>query len=1050
MRIIKPDGIVRSAAATNSADGNSEYLLNLRPVDGTWRVMGEKESYLHEYLPADASARKVYIHQTSVCKNLILLRVVDEQTAALEWTTIIEQTTPDEEEDEDEEYDETGTEQPEVASVWKTLLQFEAHTDNTADLMKVCMVGIGNYLSVNTPALHTFLFNTDDYETVSMEDVAAPPVCYAVEGRYTDHGTPLTDLTVKVRGADKGGCYFREYVTDQYAEDLLTGTSQDCVGMQMGSASSPKRWGDLTYDASAVKELLTTLAGEYKQMQTASDEYREGYVLVCAAWQLADGSVVSPSEPVLLHLGCEQIAQDFERQLGRSFNPALDLDVYYNRDKIAIKYFAASDISSDSDVSATLSCYVRRQWVQRLLFSRPSVTGLPAVCQKVVYYVSAPLSMYDVENADFDYLHTIYHYDVLTSTQGLTEGGASAKRYFRLNMKRSQTDQEGLPQTLPSRQWLADVLLYKAVEFDLTDSQDAEPKAVNFDTLQAGDVLKVDSNGRTTYSCGGMMTHCRRLHIFDYTLHYSGTMLTQSALSPMALGWKYQYTDTWLNENVCQRSVVATASGSCYWRHGLQSVTSQPLYAVFRLNLGAVYAYHYCLLTAAVTYVKADGSSFCLLPPVLSFPDSRADSCTLCWQQADGTWGQVSVPMYASSAYNFSFALNLQSADNVLSFAAPCVVPSVSAVEAGVPALWKTLSGQTLDRLVTDVSGSYAEAAEQVHGGMKVSLVDNPQVFPPALSFVFDDRISALSVSSSEISLAQAGQYPLMVFTDGGIWAMQAGTEVFYAAQTFVSSEVNICPNTLLTPFGIVFVSKAGVMMLNGRQVSCLSLHVQGAIVEGLNRCAALVDAACGHPDTLTRVGYYRQGVDDSLLDGMSAIAGAGAVLGYDATHRELIVSNHTVGCPCSYVYSFAEKMWYGVSFSVYSVMQSGIALLRPDSVSQSNVCTLCDLSSELFADDARPVLWLTRPLALGELEYKTVGRAVLRGEFSCSSTLLSGFYLLASNDLQNWQMVSGVQWNDFSTQARIPRSHWSWRYYSLLFCGDVQAHFALTHAELQ
>ncbi len=1019
-----PNGIVRNVPATLSEPGHCDVLLNLRPQGGGWRSVGTK-AVCYGPLAEGGVLLQAALHQLPGHPYLVAVRRV--QGGGLQVAAApLEASAP---------------------VVWQVLHTFP-ETAATADAMAVHIAFIGNYCCFSEPRLRIFRFNGAAYvEEAGVAD-SAPALAYSVHGRYAPAGS-LLSFAIPVRGENLEGCYYREAAAGQYSATQLAGTNTEAVTLNQGTLSTPTQWGNLVFGEAEKQALLDAMAGQYEAQQQSSDYYREGYVLVCSAWQLADGSYTCPSEPVLLHLGCEQVAADFQQQ-SLSFDPTADIDVYFNRDKVSFKVFAANDISPTVFSAAVLSCYVRRQWMQQLSFSKPEVPAAgTGVFQKAVFFVSPPVSMYRLAKAEFDYLHTIHHYGLDASTKGLVPGGVGVDSYYRLALKHAATHREGLTEYLPTAADVADWVLYKAVEFDLTDPNEATSKRVDFSTLTAQEVLGADLAGHLSVSCGGLLAYNQRLHLWNCASTFKGVPVSSVGLADVAAGFIYRYAESAVTPHITQRRVVPGATSSAFVRAvgqlghgGVRQVVAQ-----FRIANGGTYLYHYRTLAYEQVFTDAGGNLWQAFPRFLSFPDNRCDQCVLYYQTTAGGWNSVTFPMRASAGFNFSFALHLAPADGLnTDFAAYLPLSGGTPVTDAEAERLLQSDGQTFAQPVT-LSGSSGTADFYQPDLLMVSELANPYVFRPELAFHFGSAVTAAAVSTREISDAQTGQYPLCVFTEGGIWSMELGTAAFYSRQVPISAEVNSGRRVLTTPFGIVFLSAAGVKLLQGRQVTLLGEGVRGPVVSSLWQCRAMeavVSGVGGQLSTAARLSDQHT----AYPDGIAAWLAADVAMGYDAARHELLLSGAAEGLPLTYVYNFGTRQWYTFSDVFYSF--SGNVAVK----AEGGVSGLCRLSDEVFPSAAgagfRPVAVVTRPFAPWTLYYQHLDRVVLQGELAGGADTYAGLYVFASNNLTDWRMVSAVQWrHPLTPQARLPRSKRSWRFFALAFFADVPASFSLSHLSL-
>ena len=111
------------------------------------------------------------------------------------------------------------------------------------------------------------------------------------------------------------------------------------------------------------------------------------------------------------------------------------------------------------------------------------------------------------------------------------------------------------------------------------------------------------------------------------------------------------------------------------------------------------------------------------------------------------------------------------------------------------------------------------------------SEINNPWVFKARGYFkVGTGKIIGMSTTTQALSQGQFGQYPLLVFSESGIWALSVGTEGYYTSIYPMSRDVCINPGSILQTDGSVFfVSKKGLMAVAGNEVVCVSERMNGA-----------------------------------------------------------------------------------------------------------------------------------------------------------------------------------------------------------------------------
>ena len=141
-----------------------------------------------------------------------------------------------------------------------------------------------------------------------------------------------------------------------------------------------------------------------------------------------------------------------------------------------------------------------------------------------------------------------------------------------------------------------------------------------------------------------------------------------------------------------------------------------------------------------------------------------------------------------------------------------------------------------------EVSGSVAaptvdsSAHEVIDSQIFTSVVNNPFVFESSGdNTVGTGKILGIVANTEAVSQGQFGQYPLLVFTDEGIYAMSVNSEGLYSSIHPISREV--CNNAnSITPTDkvIYFTSEKGLMATSGGEAVCVSDQLGGGKNRGL------------------------------------------------------------------------------------------------------------------------------------------------------------------------------------------------------------------------
>ncbi len=256
------------------------------------------------------------------------------------------------------------------------------------------------------------------------------------------------------------------------------------------------------------------------------------------------------------------------------------------------------------------------------------------------------------------------------------------------------------------------------------------------------------------------------------------------------------------------------------------------------------------------------------LPSMIIYSDSRAFKMVI---ESGGRY--ATIPLYSSPSYNYAYAF-------------------------GDKIQLHLLPDNPEDGILPDHNDVYSERF-----AINISAHNQPFVFPIEHSYLFAGRIKALGYATEPISQTQIGQYPLYVFTDKGIYAMEQGSGVvLYANQILINTD-NVDDTVVQTRNGVIYIANGGVYVLSGRNSLHLSLPINGPIDTDIRRSVAY--SQCCISDTLYNAGMHISQVEfEKFLPECRLI--------YIPHRDELVVSNPKY--QYSYVFSFIYKTWYKIT----------------------------------------------------------------------------------------------------------------------------------------
>lgn len=345
---------------------------------------------------------------------------------------------------------------------------------------------------------------------------------------------------------------------------------------------------------------------------------------------------------------------------------------------------------------------------------------------------------------------------------------------------------------------------------------------------------------------------------------------------------------------------------------------------------------YYAARTAPVSFAEKQ-------PALLTYPSSSAAEMYFAKRDI-GTIGNYPVlakfkltpvaSMDIAYYLNYSTAGNLRYADNV--------IPATSQ-----------------ESVSADIS-----ACPTIGNRIQVSENNNCFVFPFANSYRIgtqNNKIIAVNSAAIEMSDSKFGEFPLYVFTEEGIFAMQSGTETLYSAIVPIAYDKAISPHTLAINYNVLFISARGLMALSSRALVCLSaeLNTKDNLIPEFLRTAQLV-----------RLPKY----------------------------NEVMAVNENNST--AYIFSLDNKVWSTRDISIGRILNNNEMVVANSEI--------IDITSESDAPQTMSFLIDTRPVKLGAMELKRVETVIVRFESATAQTINVEIY--GSINLTSWIPIRTAQ----------------------------------------
>lgn len=310
---------------------------------------------------------------------------------------------------------------------------------------------------------------------------------------------------------------------------------------------------------------------------------------------------------------------------------------------------------------------------------------------------------------------------------------------------------------------------------------------------------------------------------------------------------------------------------------------------------------------------------------------------------------------------------------------------------------------------------------------LRVSEVDNPFFFPAELSYsISGGCITGIATTTAALSQGQYGEFPLYVFTDEGIWAMQNGDgEVCYARCTPINRECvsnSHCITTIEN--AIIYLAGKSLFMISGSQsAELLSLN---EFPETLfdNQLSQLV------PD-MPAAGSDQRNLELFFDGNISS--------GYLYDKRELIFCNKSF--PYIWVLHLATKHLYRRACSYQRIINGYNALLAQDDNG-----AVYDLNQE--TDTENEITLVTRPIAITSDTYTRLREVLLRLQGACSEMEIT---IVAAHEPEEAfiPIYKGVYNGNAGGHLPIRLAAPPYKYYRIILNGTVGSDFHIDCADL-
>lgn len=293
---------------------------------------------------------------------------------------------------------------------------------------------------------------------------------------------------------------------------------------------------------------------------------------------------------------------------------------------------------------------------------------------------------------------------------------------------------------------------------------------------------------------------------------------------------------------------------------------------------------------------------------------------------------------------------------------------------------------------------------------------ENPYVFPVGRRYTFQSEVVNSAVATTALSQGQFGQFPLYVFTEDGIWAMETASDGSFITSKPLSRDVCINADSITSiDSAVVFVSDKGVMLLQGSQTVNLSPNMTGRHYRLEDSAKVIMQGVSGFPSLLPVVS------DDTHFQAFVR----NASVAYDYSGRRLVFINPNEDY--QYIYMLDTKTWHKTA---YGVKVNAPLNSYPEAYVQGNEgghTRIYDFSTILDRQETMTPtkgIIVTRALDLGEPDVlKTITDVRIRGDFRKGAVK---FILMGSQD--------GIAYHPLSTLRGR-----AWKHFRIILLADLQ-----------
>jgi ferredoxin len=287
-----------------------------------------------------------------------------------------------------------------------------------------------------------------------------------------------------------------------------------------------------------------------------------------------------------------------------------------------------------------------------------------------------------------------------------------------------------------------------------------------------------------------------------------------------------------------------------------------------------------------------------------------------------------------------------------------------------------------------------------------VSALHLPMFYPAKYyNIVGNKRVVGFSANSLAIDAGNFGVYPVFVFSENGVYAMELGTgDVLVTRIVPLSGDVCIERDSITNIGGAtLFASRDGLRILQGQRSQKLTAMLENYTGNPLsgNRHFEAILTKYGWGEFISGYGDFQ-----------AFLSGAKTYLHYK--ENEVVVTNETF--PYSYVL-YLPKATEGGGIRISKISERYYNILNDypnaygTNASGQVIYNIGSEQSEAGSSGKQEVFVQTNAFKLGTDEFEVIRRLIVRIRLGVlTEGQQTGAYLFASNDTRKWAWVDGCE----------------------------------------